>query len=63
MGQDDKISKETSYTDAVKAVSGGSNSFGDKKDSKKIIEDNKKVSVKIGTVNVARQPTEAQEAF
>jgi hypothetical protein len=54
MGQDDKISKETSYTDAVKAVSGGSNSFGDKKDSKKIIEDNKKVSVKIGTVNVAR---------
>ena len=54
MGQDDKISKETSYTDAVKAVSGGSNSFGDKKDSMKIIEDNKKVSVKIGTVNVAR---------
>ena len=48
---------------AAKEVANGASTRGDIEDIKKIVEENKKISVHIGGADVQRQPTEAQEAY
>lgn len=60
MGMNTDATKETSYTNAVKAVADGANAFGDVEGNNLMIKENKKTSIVIGSKGIVNfKSTEA----